>query len=112
MPATSVYLPTPLSSAARAASLMWAGVSKSGSPAPKLTTSTPSALSLAAFAVTARVIEGLIGSRRDASLIGKVIGSLSLGSLLAELGRERRHHRRRHEAVDVAAEAGDLLDQR
>src|SRR5689334_5241525 len=114
MPPTSVYLPTPpLSSAARAASLMCAGVSKSGSPAPKLTTSTPLALSPAAFAVTASVIEGLIGSRRDASLIGKVMGSsYRLSSLaLAELGGQRRHHRRWHEAVDVATQAGDLLDQ-
>ena len=49
--------------------LMCSGVSKSGSPAPKLTTSMPSALSLAAFAVTASVIDGLIGSRRDAILM-------------------------------------------
>jgi hypothetical protein len=71
MPPTSVYLPTPpfgRSSASRTVSLMCAGVSKSGSPAPKLITSTPAALSLAALAVTASVIDGLTGSRRDASL--------------------------------------------
>ena len=108
MPPTSVYLPTPrLSSAARAASLMWSGVSKSGSPAPKLTTSMPSALSLAAFAVTASVIDGLIGSRRDASLIGVGMASTSLyfAASAATTGGG-------HEAGDVAAEAGDLLDER
>src|SRR5690348_8311453 len=111
MPPTSVYLPTPLSSAARAASLMWSGVSKSGSPAPKLITSSPSALSLAAFAVTASVIDGLIGSRRDASLIGNVMEPLASGSL-GELGGERGDDRRRHETRDVTSEARALLDQR
>src|SRR5579871_785047 len=41
------------------ASAMGAGVSKSGSPAPRLMMSLPSALSLAASAATARVGEGL-----------------------------------------------------
>jgi hypothetical protein len=68
-PPTSVYLATaPLPSASRAACLMCSGVSKSGSPAPKLTTSMPWALSRAALAVTARVIEGLMASRRVAVL--------------------------------------------
>src|SRR5438045_922688 len=52
-----VYLVTPLSRAVLAASLMNAGVSKSGSPAPKPTTSTPAFFSALALAVTARVIE-------------------------------------------------------
>jgi hypothetical protein len=39
---------------------MWTGVSKSGSPAPKLTTSIPWALSAAALAETLRVMEGSI----------------------------------------------------
>src|SRR5947208_9663348 len=52
-----VYFVTPLSSAAFAASLMNAGVSKSGSPAPNPTTSTPAFFSAAAFALTARVID-------------------------------------------------------
>src|SRR5689334_24882125 len=98
MPPTSVYLPTPFSSAAAAAALMCAGVSKSGSPAPKLTTSMPSALSFAAFAVTASVIDGLIGSRRDASFIGVVMASLLV------FGIERCDDGGRDESVDVAAE--------
>src|SRR2546421_5130449 len=52
-----VYFVCPLSKAALAASLMKAGVSKSGSPAPKPTTSTPAFLSALALAETARVIE-------------------------------------------------------
>src|SRR6185503_13430071 len=108
-PPTSVYLPNPppgVSSAVRTASLMWVGVSKSGSPAPKLITSTPSALSLAAFAVTARVIDGLIGSRRDASLNGTDM------SLPFILGGERGNDGGRHETGDIATEPGDFLDQR
>src|SRR5262245_45313818 len=58
VPSTSVYLVAPASSAFLAASLMCAGVSKSGSPAPKLTTSTPAAFSFAALAETARVGDG------------------------------------------------------
>jgi hypothetical protein len=41
VPSTCVYLVAPASSAFLAASLMCPGVSKSGSPAPKLTTSIP-----------------------------------------------------------------------
>ena len=52
-----VYLVCPLSSAALAASLMNAGVSKSGSPAPKPTTSTPAFFIALALALTARVID-------------------------------------------------------
>src|SRR4051812_31678441 len=64
-----VYLVTPLSSAALAASLMKAGVSKSGSPAPKPTTSTPAFFSALALALTARVIESATNLTRSASEI-------------------------------------------
>src|SRR5262247_4115405 len=102
MPPTSVYLPTlGWSSAVRTASLMWAGVSKSGSPAPKLMTSTPAALSFAALAVTARVIDGLIGSRRDASLSGNIGFPV--------FAAERGDHGRRHETRDVTAQASNLF---
>jgi hypothetical protein len=47
---------------------MCSGVSESGSPAPKLDVDAVG--ELAAFAVTAKVIDGLMGSRRDAILIG------------------------------------------
>src|SRR2546421_465521 len=52
-----VYFVCPLSKAALAASLIKAGVSKSGSPAPKPTTSTPAFFSAAALALTARVMD-------------------------------------------------------
>ena len=81
---------------------MWAGVSKSGSPAPKLTTSMPSALSRAAFAVTASVIDGLIGSRREASLsIDWLMRLVFLWYFRASAATTGA----RHEAGDVAAEA-------
>src|SRR5262249_16198714 len=67
MPAVTVYLVKPLLSAAIAASLMYCGVSKSGSPAVRAATSTPFAARALALAVSASVAEGLMGcSRRDA----------------------------------------------
>src|SRR6476646_5552747 len=62
-----VYLVCPLSSATLAASLMNAGVSKSGSPAPKPTTSTPDFFKAAALALTARVIDSEINFIRSAN---------------------------------------------
>src|SRR4051794_3293409 len=64
-----VYLVRPLSSAALAASLMNAGVSKSGSPAPNPTTSTPAFFSALALALTARVIDSDTNFIRSASPI-------------------------------------------
>src|SRR5687768_10793446 len=61
-----VYFVCPRSSAALAASLMKAGVSKSGSPAPKPTTSMPAFFIALALALTARVIESLTSFIRSA----------------------------------------------
>src|SRR3954467_14876438 len=61
-----VYLVWPLSSDALAASLMKAGVSKSGSPAPKRTTSMPCFCMALAFAPTARVMDSEIKDVRSA----------------------------------------------
>src|ERR1700692_4285152 len=58
MPPTSVYLVLPASMAWIAASLMLAGVSKSGSPAPRPMTLRPAALSARALSVTAMVAGG------------------------------------------------------
>src|SRR5579871_1045421 len=58
VPGTGVYLWKPPSMAFLAASQMGAGVLKSGSPAPKLRTSTPSSCSFLALASMARVIDG------------------------------------------------------
>src|SRR5262249_44153925 len=73
VPSTSVYLVAPASSAFLAASLMCTGVSKSGSPAPKLTTSIPSALSLAALAETASVGDGSTPDNLRASFTGLLL---------------------------------------
>src|SRR5438094_3923348 len=67
MPDEGVYLVKPSLSAAMAASLMCCGVSKSGSPAPKPQTSTPSALSCLALASIARVSDGVRVVARCAS---------------------------------------------
>src|SRR6188472_292791 len=61
-----VYFVWPLSSAALAASLMNAGVSKSGSPAPNETTSTPAFFIALALALTARVIDSATSFMRSA----------------------------------------------
>ena len=66
VPATSVYFVSPARMAAIAASLTFSGVSKSGSPALKLITSRPDALSARALLLIAIVWLGLTLSRRAA----------------------------------------------
>src|SRR5436190_8774862 len=51
--------------ASTAASTMWAGVGKSGSPAPKPITFSPCALSALALASTAKVADGAIAASRS-----------------------------------------------
>ncbi len=58
MPSTFVYFVLPSRIALIPASLMLSGVSKSGSPAPRLITSFPAALSSRALDETAMVGEG------------------------------------------------------
>src|SRR3569833_823434 len=66
VPSTWVYFVAPAARARFAAALMWAGVSKSGSPAPKLMTSSPLARRAAALADTASVGDGSMSdNRRD-----------------------------------------------
>src|SRR5882724_3328251 len=67
MPEEGVYFVKPSASACAAASLICCGVSKSGSPAPKPQTSTPSALSFFALASMASVSEGVRVVARSAS---------------------------------------------
>ena len=59
VPSTAVYLVNPLLMAWMAAVLICAGVSKSGSPAPRPIMSLPAARMAAALAVMARVGDGL-----------------------------------------------------
>src|SRR5947209_19494045 len=67
VPGVGSYLVLPACSALMSASLMKEGVSKSGSPAPKETTSTPAFLRALALAVTARVMDSAMSLRRLAS---------------------------------------------
>src|ERR1041385_1613833 len=102
MPRTSVYFVMPFLSASIAASLMRCGVSKSGSPAVKLTRSTPSARSTCALAARASVTDGLIPCVFFPSLIKR-----DLLKFLFQFFRNER----RHEARDVAPQAHDFLHQ-
>src|SRR5262245_14584665 len=67
VPPAGVYLVKLLLIASIAAFLILSGVGKSGSPAPKSTTSTPSRRSLSASAATFIVDETLIRPMRSAS---------------------------------------------
>src|SRR5882724_8727583 len=106
MPPTSVYLVCPVSIARIAARLIRAGVSKSGSPAPKEITSMPCARIAFALACMASVGEGASVFIRSASM-GSRLGLPGFGELLAQA----LLHRRRHQAGDGRAERGDLLDE-
>src|SRR5207253_1028015 len=63
-----------------AASRMFSGVSKSGSPAPSPITSRPAALSARALSVTAMVAEGLMRLRFSASRAMRISSSPRLGA--------------------------------
>src|SRR5215831_12713520 len=65
-PSNTVYFVSPALIAATAASLMFGGVSKSGSPTDRLTMSPPAAFSSVASAVIAIVGDGLTRARRSA----------------------------------------------
>ena len=60
VPSTAVYLVSPDFIASIAANLIFSGVSKSGSPAPRPIISFPAAFSSRALPVTAIVAEGFI----------------------------------------------------
>lgn len=88
IPVVGVYLVNPLFIASIAAAFTKSGVSKSGSPAEKLTIELPSDFNFLAFEVMARVEEGLIFLMRSASLVSIFILGLTVapneitGSLL------------------------------
>src|SRR4051812_29590902 len=75
VPGVGSYLVLPACRALMAASLMKPGVSKSGSPAPKETTSTPAFLRALALAVTASVMDSAMSLRRLANCMGAPEGS-------------------------------------
>src|SRR3954468_21419155 len=60
-----------------AAATMWAGVGKSGSPAPKPITSSPAAFNALALASTARVADSSIAPiRADTRFVVSVMGAI------------------------------------
>src|SRR5258708_2639136 len=72
-PSNTVYLVSPLRIAAIAASLMFSGVSKSGSPCDKVITLRPDAFNSVASAVMREHRADLIGSDPDDRNIGRQI---------------------------------------
>ena len=88
MPAAGVYLVKPAASAWMQASLICCGVSKSGSPAPKSTTSTPCARNFSASAATFMVDETLINEMRSA--ISVFSSSAMISYFTSVAGRLRR----------------------
>src|ERR1700733_15720490 len=80
MPATTVYRVKLASMAAMAASLMWRGVAKGASPAPKSISWAPWARSLAASAVTAMVAETSMRPIRSA----KILVAIGIPTILAD----------------------------
>src|SRR5262249_1089549 len=88
MPSTAVYLDAlPSRMALIAASLMFSGVSKSGSPAPSPITSRPAALSARALSVTVMVADGLMRMIWSAR---KAIAILHFRRLVVNARRARR----------------------
>ena len=63
VPGVGVYFVCPSRMARIPASLIWSGVSKSGSPAPKPTTGIPSAFICLNFELTASVADGATAER-------------------------------------------------
>jgi hypothetical protein len=60
---------------------MFAGVSKSGSPAPKSTTSAPAARSASAACAAASVAEACIRETFSAQVKGDIAGQVFMGKL-------------------------------
>src|SRR5579871_2415269 len=108
VPLTGVYLVKFSSSARMAVRLMLSGVGKSGSPALKSTTSTPSRRSRSASAATFIVEDSLMSEMRCASSCTVCI---ILNSVLREAAFQPLFDACGHHAGDIAAQRNHLLDQ-
>src|SRR5690242_2086062 len=104
VPETSVYFVSPLARARIAASLMFCGVSKSGSPCDRLITFLPSAIMRRATVEIAMVRLGWIRSRRSA--VRDMTGSRLYGE-----AREPKQAYLADQPFDASTDAG-LLCQR
>jgi hypothetical protein len=90
MPAMAVYLVNPDWSACTAAATAQGGESKSGSPAPKSTTSTPWALSSSARRATLSVADSVIRSTRaESRIVSNGIIRTFVGASAPALSRDR-----------------------
>src|SRR5437016_7097843 len=107
MPEGGVYLVKLRSSASCAAALTCSGVGKSGSPAPKSITSTPSRRSLSTIAVTFIVGEPEMRFVRSASCAMRSSPCWLRRELLSQPPLDHVGH----EPVNAAAQREDFLDQ-
>jgi hypothetical protein len=93
--------------ASAAASLMCAGVSKSGSPGPKSTTSCPSARSAIAACIAASVEEGCIRATFSAARkpVSVAVSAIRVSALSLWSGRAKTDGKRIHTRAQQPAEA-------
>ena len=108
MPETGVYLVSPRSIAAMAASLTLSGVSKSGSPTERLMTSRPGALRSRAFCVMTIVADGLMRERASDK---KPMGILRVGALEGRLPDGGADPRRRSRPATASRESRQAQDR-
>src|SRR5215468_4686586 len=98
-----------------AACLMLSGVGKSGSPAPKSTTSTPSERSFSASEETFMVEETLMEEIRSAIWLSNACIAFSYTSLnwirLLDPGLEPLFNQRRYQSRDIAAKRDHFFHQ-
>src|SRR5581483_1732852 len=109
VPPAFVYFVKLAAIAATAACLMLSGVGKSGSPAPKSTTSTPSRRRRSASAETFKVEETLMVEIRSAISAMACI-NISLLLRVFQFCLQPPQNRCGHEVCHVAAERDDLFD--
>src|SRR5882762_10293791 len=93
MPAVAVYLVLPACMAAAAACLMFSGVSKSGSPAPKSTTFAPVARRASAACIAASVDEGFIRETFRETGKGEIAGCVIIYLILLAAEYSMRLHK-------------------
>src|SRR6185436_5781323 len=110
VPLTGVYLVKFCRSASTAAFLMLSGVGKSGSPALKSTTSTPSrrwrSASAATFMVDDSLIQEILSANSCTVGITSLLPMSDCNSLLQSLLDQRRHH-----VAHVSTQRGHFLHQ-
>src|SRR6266545_3348446 len=122
VPAVAVYLVWPALIASKAASLIFCGVSKSGSPAPRSTTSTPAARIASAACMAASVDDGFILATFSETGNGEVSGLVIISDFNSDLHFKRKlrcgdllshplFHQSRHETCNRRAKAEHFFDQ-